>query len=175
MDRKQFLVISSLAPVVSPPTVVGVSDLRLLVTAGRTNRVGVLACCSTFVFVSGDLGATRTVNVPRPLSGRLGWHAVDSPATPLVNPAFHNDDVVYEAVPDDVTASLAYRTGVIFAFKPRIGDAYLVHAVPGRGPLPVFALGRARPVQALFLAPDGLHVVFGADAQVTIAVPPDSR
>jgi hypothetical protein len=174
MDRRDFLVLSGVAPLVPAAKSLNLADLRVLVTVGRANRVAVLACCSTFAIVSGSGAVTRTVNIPRPDSAEPGWNERPPPAVPITNPAFRNDDVVFDAVPDDVTASLVYKTGVVFALKPRVGAAYLVYVVPDRVELLVFGLRLARPVQALFLAPDGLHVVFGAEAQTTI-VPPDRR
>lgn len=174
MDRRGFLALSGAAPLVQISKTLNLTDLRLLVTVGRTSRVAVLGCCSTFAILSGDPGVTRMVNIPRPASAEAGWNSVAPPSAPITNPAFHNDDTIFDAVPDDVTASLVYHTGIVFALKPRIGNAYLVYVVPDAAELLVFALQLARPVQALYLAPDGLHVVYGADAQTTVR-PPDQR
>lgn len=114
------------------------------------------------------------MNVPRPSSDRPEWSAAESPRTPIANPAFQNGDVFYDAVPDDVTASLVYGSGAVFAFKPRVGNPYLAYAVPDRTTLLLFPLGLARSVRALYVAPDGVHVVYGADAQVTVPLPASS-
>lgn len=175
LDRKAFLSVAGTAPLaplaVPAPSSLGVKDLRLLVTVGGVNRIAVLTESSTFAILSVEPGQTRTANVPRPTSDESRWQVADPPSAPIVNPHFQNDDVIYDAVPDAVTASTVYRTGVIFAFKPRIGRAYLVYVLPNRTSVQVRPLERGGEIMALFPAPDGLHVVLGADAQFVVPYP----
>jgi|GEM_PF-6294710 len=178
MERKHFLSVVGAAPLLpvagALPGAIGVNDLRVLVTVGDVNRIGVLVASSTFVFLSTEPGQLRTLHVPRPTSEEARWNIVPPPSTPFVNPAFRSSDVVYDAVPDAVTASSLYRRGVVFAFKPRVDPAYLVYVVPSSTSFAVRALQRGGDVRALFLGPDGIHVVFNAapDGQVVVSLPP---
>jgi hypothetical protein len=178
MERKRFLAVVGAAPLApisgTAARAIGVNDLRLLVTVGDVNRIGVLAASSTFLFLSNEPSPIRTLNVPRPTSDADRWSVVSPPPTPFVNSAFRNSDVVYDAVPDAVTASSPYRMGVIFAFKPRIDRAYLVYVVPSSTSFAVRALRWGGDVRALYLGPDGMHVVFDAtaDGHVVISLPP---
>jgi hypothetical protein len=177
MDRKDFLSVVGAAPLMPAPTTVpaaiGVNDLRLLVTVGGVNRIGVLVASSAFLFLSAQPGQLRILNVPRPTSEEDRWNVIPPPSTPIVNPAYRSSDVVYDAAPDAVTASTPYRTGAVFAFKPRSSSPYLVYVVPSSTSFAVRALQRGGDVRALFLGPDGMHVVFNAspDGQVVIPLP----
>ena len=178
MDRRDFLSVAGVSSLMAldvvPPGAIGVNDLRLLVTVGGVHRIGVLAASSTLLFLSNEPGQMRMLNVPRPLSEDDRWNVVSPPSAPFVNAAFRNSDVVYDAVPDAVTASSPYRSGVIFAFKPRIDRAYLVYVVPSSTSFAVRALRPGADVRALYLGPDGIHVILDAtaDGHVVISVPP---
>jgi hypothetical protein len=97
------------------------------------------------VLLSTRLGNTeiRHINVPRPVPEQRGWHRVEPPAVPYVNPGWNSEPndpaAVYQPPgPDEVTFAAIAGPYAVFGFRPSptvISRSYIVRFVPATNTL----------------------------------------
>lgn len=107
-------------------------DFRFVVPVGPF-RVGVLTRIGAVIVGEAAPQEAKLLNLPRPVSGVEGWHAVAPPAAPHVNPALRVDDIERKSGPDEMVAAAQVGPHALLSVVPPpdlIARPYLLRLTP---------------------------------------------